>query len=642
MANKKQSQANYYRLFLQLGIFALLIYMLLRPLLDKSYAPDFEAFCPFGGMQSLASYFSVHSLACSMTTVQIALGIALILAVVLFSKLFCSYICPIGTFTERMGTLGRKAKMHITLTGNIDRLLRVFKYVLLYISFYFTVTASELFCRKFDPFYATFTGFSGDVVLWFALPALILTIAGSFFIRQFWCKYLCPLGAVTNVAVYALPTAAITLLWVLLTSVAGLVIPWPWLLGTICLMGFLFEATTLKFLVFPSLRITRNDKLCTHCRICDKKCPMAIQISTADTVDHIDCHLCVDCVVKCPEKGALTINKRNLSWLPAVATVFLTALAITIATYYELPTISENWGDINGKNVKVIRMDGLKNIKCFGSSRSFANHMKEIPGVLGIETFVKHHRVVVYYNEDIIKAEGVKEAIFSPVSILLNLNGKIKGRVNFIKIGIDRCFDPNDQNYLGELLRKDKGVLALSTRFGEPVQATIYFDASRTDEDKIKKAASQETLVMGTGKDQTTVETGFVVNETGKTTGEMPASGFLAMFIPTTDVSFNKYEIYSDDQMLVYELPFEQAADPEMQQWMPFLVSHASNDDGIVRIQTSFTERGPVIKIWFVSELTTVEKINSLLKASEFLVHYPDKTVKKTKNPFRFETGNYK
>jgi hypothetical protein len=74
-----------------------------------------------------------------------------------------------------------------------------------------------------------------------------------------------------------------------------------------------------------------------------------------------------------------------------------------------------------------------------------------------------------------------------------------------------------------------------------------------------------------------------------------------------------------------------------MQQWMPFLVSHASNDDGIVRIQTSFTEKGPVVKIWFVSSLTSVEKINSLLTSQEFVVHYPDKSVKKVNNPFRFK-----
>jgi polyferredoxin len=636
MAGKKQSPVNYYRISLQWGILALLLYMLLRPFLDKNYAADFEAFCPFGGMQSLASYFSSHSLACSMTTVQIFLGIALLLAVILFSKLFCSYICPIGTFTEWLGQMGRKAKMNITLSGNTDRILRLLKYVLLFITFYFTVTASELFCRKFDPFYAAFTGFSGDVYLWYALPALVLTIAGSFFIRQFWCKYLCPLGAVTNIAVYALPAASITLLWVLLTNVAGLAIPWPWLLGTVCLTGFLFEATTLKFFIFPSLRITRHDDLCTHCRICDKKCPMAIPVSTVETVDHIDCHLCVECVVKCPEKGALTVNKRNLRWLPATATVILTALAITLATWYELPTISENWGDVNGKNAKMVQMDGLKNIKCFGSSRSFANHMKEIKGVLGVETFVKHKRVVVYFDSNIIDEEGVKAAIFSPLSELLSTNVKISGTVNYVTLGIDRCFDPKDQSYLAELLRKDKGVLALSTNFGEPVQATIYFDAALTNEIKIREAVSKPSLVMGEGDEQITVETGFIVNEKGKTTGVLPTHEFLSQFLQTTDISFNKYKSYTDDKMLVYTVPFEQAANPEMLQWIPYLVSHVSNDDGIVRLQTSFTESGPVLRLWFVNSLTTVEKINSLLKAPEFTVHYPDKSVKKVKNPFRF------
>lgn len=364
---------------------------------------------------------------------------------------------------------------------------------------------------------------------------------------------------------------------------------------------------------------------------------MSIPISTVDSVNHIDCHLCVDCVVKCPEKGALTINKRNLRWLPATAAVILAAAAITIATYYELPTINESWGDVSGKNVKVVRMDGLKNIKCFGSSRSFANQMKETPGVLGVETFVKHKRVVVYYNEDITNENAVKEAIFSPLSEILNLKGISTGKVNFLTIGIDRCFDKNDQAYLSALLKADKGVLALNTKFGEPVHATIYYNPELTNEVKIKAAASNKTLVLGEGDDRTTVETGFVVVEEGKVTGEIPAHELLTMFIPTTDVSFNKYESYTDDKMMVYELPFEQAADPALLKWMSYLVSHASNDDGIVRLQTSFSESGPVIKIWFVSSLTTVEKINTMMKAQEFTVHYPDKSVKKVKNPFNFQ-----
>jgi len=637
MASRKKSPVNYYRITLQWAIAALLFYMLIRPLMDKNYAADFEAYCPFGGMQSLAGYFSTHSLACSMTTVQIALGIALLLAAVLFSKLFCSYLCPIGTFTEWMGTLVRKARMHVALSGIADRLLRMLKYALLFVTFYFTVTSSELFCRKFDPYYASLTGFSSDVFLMYAIPALLLTVVGSFFIRQFWCKYLCPLGAATNIAVYGLPAATLTLLWVLLTHAGGLAIPWPWLLGALCLMGFAFEASTLKFFIFPSLRITRHDDLCTHCRICDKKCPMAIQISTADRVDHIDCHLCVDCLVKCPEKGALTINKRNLRWLPALATIILTTASITIATYYELPTISENWGDIKSKNVKIVRMDGLKNIKCFGSSRSFANHMKEVPGVLGVETFVKHKRVIVYYDEKITDSRRVKEAIFSPISELLNPCGKSTGKISFVKFGIDRCFDPNDQAYLGELLKKDKGICAFSTRFGEPVEATIYYNPELTNEARIKELASSKTLEMEQGDAKTTVETGFVVNESCKTRGEIPVYEFLSIFIPATDATFNRYESYTYKQMMVYELPFAQAADPGLQKWMPFLVSQVSNDDGIVRLKTEFGENGPLLRIWFVSSLTTPDKITALLKSPEFIVHYPDKSVKKVKNPFSFK-----
>ena len=641
MAKKKSSPSNYFRLILQWGVGLLLLYMVIRPLIDKNYFPDFEAYCPFGGMQSLASYFSSHSLACSMTTVQIALGIALLLAAVLFSKLFCSYICPVGTFTEWLGKLGAKAKLLYTVKGKADKYLRVLKYALLFITVYFTVSESELFCRKYDPFYAAFTGFSGDVYIWFAIPALVLTIAGSFFIRQFWCKYLCPLGAITNIGVYALPAATLTLLWVLLTSVAGLTIPWPWLLGSICLTGFLFEATTLKYFIFPALRVTRTESLCTHCRICDKKCPMAINISTVDRVDHIDCHLCLDCVVKCPEKGALTINKRNLKWLPATAAVILTAIAITLGTYFELPTISENWSDLNAKNIKVFKMDGLKNIKCFGSSRSFANHMKEVKGVAGVETYVKHKRVVVYYNSEIISEKDVKEAIFSPLSELLNFKPGSTTLIQSVAMGIDRCFDPNDQGNLAALLQGDKGILAFKTQFGEPVESIIYFDPAITTIEKIKNIISAPFFIRGTGNNQQKIETGFVVSKTG-TPQTVPLAEFLTLFFPVTDVQFNNFISYSDDEMLVYEISFTDAADTEMLKWIPFLVSHVSNEDGIVRLLTSYTSEGPVLKLWFVQSLISVDKISNVLSAEELIVHYPDKSVKRVKNPFTFSFNTEK
>jgi copper chaperone CopZ len=363
---------------------------------------------------------------------------------------------------------------------------------------------------------------------------------------------------------------------------------------------------------------------------------MGIAISEAETVDHIDCHLCVDCVVKCPERGALTINKRNLAWVPATATVILTAAAITLATYYELPTINEHWHSIEGKNVKMLQMDGLKSIKCFGSSRSFANQMKKVSGIMGVETYVKHHRVIVYYDTTLIKEKDVKKAIFSPISGIINYKGKTLGAVRFIQTGIDHCFDANDQYYLTELLRRDTGVLAVSTQFGEPVQAKIYFDSGLSSEEKIRELIMAKELIIFNGNKRTAIETGFVVNDMSQTSGTVPANEFARLFIPETDVSFNNFEAYNNDKMSIYELPFGQVSDPEMQQWMPYLVSHASNDDGIVRIQTEFGADGPKLKIWFVKKLTTVEKINALLKSPEFTVHFPDKSVKKVKNPFRF------
>ena len=104
----KAKKKNFYRLALQWTILGLLLYMVIRPFIDKSYVADFEAYCPFGGLQALSSFLANNSLACSMTTTQISMGIALLAGVFLFSKLFCSYICPIGTFTEWLGWQGKQ------------------------------------------------------------------------------------------------------------------------------------------------------------------------------------------------------------------------------------------------------------------------------------------------------------------------------------------------------------------------------------------------------------------------------------------------------------------------------------------------------------------------------------------------------
>jgi hypothetical protein len=109
--------------------------------------------------------------------------------------------------------------------------------------------------------------------------------------------------------------------------------------------------------------------------------------------------MCVDCVVKCPEKGALTINRKPLRWLPAASVVILVTAGILMAAQWELPTIDVRWGsEEQFENAEVYKQAGLKSVKCFGSSKAFATQMEQVEGVLGVQTFAKGFRVRIFYD----------------------------------------------------------------------------------------------------------------------------------------------------------------------------------------------------------------------------------------------------
>lgn len=114
-----------------------------------------------------------------MTSMQIAMGVVLAAAVVLLGKLFCGYLCPVGTVEDLLKKLRQAIgfnAFNINERSVADKVLRIVKYVLLFITFYMTLTASELFCKNFDPYYATATGFKGEITLWMSVAALALVL----------------------------------------------------------------------------------------------------------------------------------------------------------------------------------------------------------------------------------------------------------------------------------------------------------------------------------------------------------------------------------------------------------------------------------------------------------------------------------
>ncbi len=206
MAKQSRFLRNWPKHLLQWGVLISLVLVLTGVVKFSAEKPDPEAWCPMGGLQALTTYLANSTLPCSMSSVQVMMGIVLAVAAMLFAKLFCGYLCPLGTVEDflsgmRKG-LGWKKGIAIRNGSWLDKLLRIFKYALLFVIFYSTATASELFCKNLDPYYAVATGFKGEITLWMSITSVVLVVLGGFLIDRFWCRYICPLGALSNTLKY--------------------------------------------------------------------------------------------------------------------------------------------------------------------------------------------------------------------------------------------------------------------------------------------------------------------------------------------------------------------------------------------------------------------------------------------------------
>ncbi|PKP34139.1 MAG: hypothetical protein CVU00_08195 [Bacteroidetes bacterium HGW-Bacteroidetes-17] len=491
----KKIKTNPYRLTIQLIIFALLSYMGIKLLTTPDYLADFEAYCPFGGIQAFTSFLVSNTLACTMTSAQIAMGLIFLLAIILFSKLFCSFICPIGSISEWLGKIGDKFKIRFTITGVTDKILRSLKYGLLFITVYFTVESSELFCKWFCPYYAVASGFNPDVNVIMAVGAILFVIIGSIFIRLLWCKYLCPLGALSNIFRYFILTVSILGIYLLLNAyVINISFIWP--LAFLCGIAYIFEIYTMQSRIFPLLKVKRDAKICTSCKLCDKVCPQAIQVSKETVIKHIDCHLCADCLHVCPEKGALKINGKGRKWWPAIIVVILIIAGLIIGKSFELPTLSEYWAEPETKSqMEIYTIHDLKTVKCYGSSVAFSNRMYDMDGVYGIATYVSTFKVKIWYAPDMTDTLKIREWIFTPAKVQLQEIDLNEDNLIVYKIRVDNFLDQLDTENLKGLLAEQADIIGMQTEFGCPVYLTLYVKSNaQLTEENLKNIIEQRGL----------------------------------------------------------------------------------------------------------------------------------------------------
>lgn len=635
MGNVTKKKKNWFKLFFQFTILGLLAYMGIRLAFDKVYAPDFEAYCPLGGLQALGSYITRDSLACAMTSMQIVMGAMLLIGVMLFSKLFCGYICPLGTVGEWIGKLGSKLKIRFNMPKIPDLLLRSLKYVLLFLTFYFTLKSSELFCKKFDPYYAVASGFNSDVVILWASIAIGLLIVGSLFFRLFWCRYLCPLGAISNLFKFVWWFAGIMVIYIVLV-IAGVEIPYTVLLIVLAVAGYILEIFFTRK-VSPSLvHITRNSETCTNCNLCSKKCPQGIDVAKMEKVTHVDCNLCGDCLYACPEKDTLQINRRNMKWLPAVVLSLLIAIGLILGSVYELPTIDVKWGSEEQlSDAGIFEMSGLKNIKCFGSSTAFANQMKRVKGIYGVSTYVGSHTVKILYDKKLFDDEKIQKLIFVPEKRILASAGEPTASVTLYTLTVDHFFDPLDATYLQHLLKQKTDAVGYQSDFACPVIIRIYFPSGKEPgKEELKDVIESKSLVFTVNGNEFNAKLNYKVVAISDPETMTAIEYSRSMYSPFS-MKFGKFSEYTNDIISSYETPM--GDNSQVRDRYSYIGSHLSNYKGIIGFETHLDSTGTeMARVFFVDSLSTGEKVFEALNSDSLLLHFADGRTSKIKSMFSF------
>jgi NAD-dependent dihydropyrimidine dehydrogenase PreA subunit len=181
-----------------------------------------------------------------------AFAVFTVVTTIVWGRVYCGRVCAFGALTQLVDAVAPK-RFQIEIPAKLEARASYIKYGILFgaIALYF-VTSEVAFYRYIEPFW--FFTFDATPVLWVMVGVLLVA---SIFVRNLYCRFLCPLGAA---------------------------------------LGLVSKATT----VLPIKRWSE----CSQCALCEKTCEWGAirkrQILKTECVRCDDCEILYDDQQRCP------------------------------------------------------------------------------------------------------------------------------------------------------------------------------------------------------------------------------------------------------------------------------------------------------------------------------------------------------
>ena len=221
-----------------------------------------DGFLPIGGLASLKLWLFTGVFDDKHPAALVLLVTFLIMSLIA-KKSFCSWLCPVGTLSEAAWKVGKRLfGRNFTIWRWLDIPLRGLKYLLL--AFFVKILLIDMPAYAIALFLQTPYWSLSDVKMlrfFTHISTTTMVVVGittilSLFYKNFWCRYLCPYGA---------------------------------LLGIVSMLS--------------PFKIRRDITTCIDCQLCSKACPAQLQVHSKTSICNAECSGCLSCVETCPQRS---------------------------------------------------------------------------------------------------------------------------------------------------------------------------------------------------------------------------------------------------------------------------------------------------------------------------------------------------